>query len=114
MRIRETSSEELDYVTAICLDPSVPPKWREAMKPAMDARKQWLKAMMLKGLQITVAFREATRRNFPKGLIEYIPIEFAPEPVKSEKSLFIDCVWVVPPYWHRGVGRAFWKDLLKR
>ena len=128
MQIHEVSTEELDYVTVICLDPSVPSKWREAMKTAMDAQIQWLKTMMHKGLQISVAlekpenvinslgpknakFSEMTvHGNFPKGLIEYLPIEFAPEPVKGKKSLFIDCTWVLPPFWHTGVA----KNLLER
>jgi len=114
MEIRDVPPEELDYVAATCLDPSVPPKWREAMKSAMDARKQWLKAMMLKGLQMSIALRETERGNFPKGLIEYMPIEFAPEPVKGEKSLFIDCVWVVPPYWHKGIGKAFLERFIEK
>ena len=123
MQIHEVSTEELDYVTAVCLDPSIPPKWREAMKTAMEARIQWLKTMMHKGLQVSVAienaekainslgpknakFEEMARHgNFPKGLIEYLPIEFAPEPVKGENSLFIDCLWVVPPFWHSGVSK---------
>jgi len=107
MEIREVSPEGLDYVAATCLDPSVPPKWREATKPVMDARKEWLKTMMRRELQISIAFTETTRGSFPKGLIEYIAIEFAPEPVKGEKSLFVNCVWIVPPYWHRGIRSAF-------
>jgi GNAT superfamily N-acetyltransferase len=123
MQVREISVEELDFVTAVCLDPSIPPKWREAMKPAMEARRQWLKAMMQKGMQISVALEEtekaisslgprnakfkemATDGNFPEALIESLPIEFAPEPVKGEKSLFIDCLWVVPPFWHKDVAK---------
>jgi GNAT superfamily N-acetyltransferase len=128
MQIREVSTEELDYVTAVCLDPSIPPKWREAMKTAMDCRIRWLKTMMHKGLQISVVldkpevvidslgpknakFKEmAVHGNFPKGLVEYVPIEYAPEPVKGEKSLFVDCVWVPPPFWHTGIA----KNLLEK
>jgi len=132
MQIHEVSTEELDYVTAICLDPSIPPKWREAMKITMDARTQWLKTMMHKGLQVSVALEKPekvinslgpkntkfsemiTHSNFPKGLIEYLPIEFAPEPVKGEKSLFIDCLWVVPPFWHSGVARGLVERVIEK
>lgn len=115
MQIHEVSPEELDYVTAVCLDPSVPPKWREAMKTAMDARKEWLKTMLRKGLQVSIAFKEtATRGDSPKGLIEYLPIESAPEPVKGEKSLFIDCIWVVPPFWHKGIARRLLERVIEK
>jgi len=131
MQIHEALTEEFDYVTAICLDPSIPPKWREAMKTSMNTRIQWLKTMLHKGLQISIAlekpekvvnslgpknvkFKEMiTHGNFPKGLIEYVPIEFAPEPVKGEKSLFIDCLWVIPPFWHSGIAKSLLRRVLE-
>jgi len=132
MQIHEISTEELDYVTAICLDPSVPSKWREAMKTAMDYRIQWLKTMMHKGLQISVALdapevvvnslgpknakfkANVVHGSFPKGSIEYLPIEFAPEPVKGEKSLFIDCIWILPPFWHTGIARSLMERVIEK
>jgi GNAT superfamily N-acetyltransferase len=132
MQIHEVSTEELDYVTAVCLDPSIPPKWREAMKTSMGCRIQWLKTMMHRGLQISVVldkpevvidslgpknakFKEmAVRGNFPEGLIEYVPIEYAPEPVKGEKSLFIDCIWVPPPFWHTGVAKVLLEKVIEK
>lgn len=64
------------------------PTWREAMQPAMTVRKDWLKAMMRRGLQVLVALeksegmlRSLSARNrktrelvihgkIPKGLID--------------------------------------------
>lgn len=110
------SPEELDYVAAVCLDPSIPSKWRQVMEPCMDRRREWLKTMMPKGLQVSVAFEKADvvkaslgfknskflgmamHGVFPEGLIEYLPIKIAPEPVKGRNSLFVDCIWVVPPF----------------
>jgi len=124
MQIREVSPAEFDYVARLCLDPFMVPTWREAMQPAMAVRKDWLKAMMSKGLRVLVALEksEVVLRSFsvrnrkireliirgkiPKGLIEYAPIEFAPEPVKGENSLFINCVWVLPKFWNAGVARS--------
>jgi GNAT superfamily N-acetyltransferase len=132
MEIRELSPEELDYVAAVCLDPSIQPEWREAMKPDMDVRTEWLKSMMSIGLQVSVAlekpqevirfldsknakFKEMiTRGNFPKGLVEYVPIEHASEPVKGMNSLFIDCMLVVPPFWHHGVARALLQNTIEK
>jgi GNAT superfamily N-acetyltransferase len=132
MQIHEVSREEIDLVAAVCLDPSIPPKWREAMKPCMKIRKKWLEVMMGKGLRVLVAlenpnvvidslsvqnakFKEmAVHGRFPKGLLEYVPIEFAPEPVKGEKSLFINCIWVVPPFWHSNVARALMERFIEK
>jgi hypothetical protein len=116
MQVHDVQPDELDYVAAICLDPSIPAKWREAMAPCMNCRKEWLREMMKKSLQISIAlsepeaaFKSLTPKNvkfesmivrgsFPEGLIEYVPVEYAVEPVKGEDSLFINCLWVVPPF----------------
>jgi len=122
LEVREVTSEELDLVEAVCLDPSVPLKWRIAMKPAMEKRKLWLKKMMRKGLQVSVVFVERRRRvegsedkpMAPKGLVEYVPIEYAPEPVTGKNSLFMDCLWVMPPCWRHGYGSCLMRRFLEK
>ena len=124
MQILEISAEELDYVARLCLDPFMVPTWREAMQLAMAVRKEWLKSMMDDGLRVLVALEKSEdvlssfstrnkkireliiRGKIPKGLIEYAPIEFAPEPVIGENSLFINCVWVLPKFWNAGVAKS--------
>jgi len=51
--------------------------------------------------------------KIPKGLIEYVPIKFAPEPVKGENSLFIDCIWVLPQFWHTGTAKSLLEKLVE-
>jgi len=132
MQVREVSPRELELISAICLDPSVPPRWREIMEPCMVERKKWLGDMMTRGLQISVALEEpevvakslglktkkvkakSVRGSIAKGLIEYVPIEFACEPVESEGGLFINCIWVVPPFWRRGVARALLERCIEK
>jgi GNAT superfamily N-acetyltransferase len=131
MQIREISVEELDYAATLCVDPGIPRKWREEMKPTMEAKKEWFKTMSHKGLQISVVLEKSdevlrsfgaknkqireliVQGNIPKGLIEYLPIEFAPEPVIGEKSLFLDCVWVLPPFWHKEVARCLLEKFIE-
>ncbi|WXG45666.1 MAG: GNAT family N-acetyltransferase [Candidatus Atabeyarchaeum deiterrae] len=80
--------------------------------------------MMAKGLRISVALEDSSKAiellgekdakfketitlgNFPVGLIEYVPIEHALEPVRGNGSLFINCMWVLRPFWRHGVARA--------
>lgn len=126
MEIREVAPEELDYVAMLCVDPGISPKMREAMQPAMEVRKEWLKTMMRRGLQVSVALEksEGVRNkkikeltihgNVPRGLIEYVPIELAPEPVKGTSSLFINCLWVLPPFWHVGLGQALLERVVEK
>jgi GNAT superfamily N-acetyltransferase len=132
VQIREVSPEELDFVSAVCLDPSVPHRWREIMEPCMVDRKNWLKAMMAKGLQVSVALEKpevvaksleskiervktnAVRGSVAEGLIEYVPVEFACEPVEEDSGLFINCIWVVPPFWRRGVAKALMERCIEK
>jgi hypothetical protein len=131
MQILEVSAGDLDYVARLCLDPFMPPAWREAMQPAMDVRKEWLKAMMYKGLRVLVALEESDdvlrsfgarnkkirelviRGRVPKGLIEYVPIEFAPEPVRGGKSLFVNCIWVLSKFWSGGVAKSLMERFIE-
>lgn len=106
MQVREITADELDLVARLCLDPGVSTEWRLIMEPYMAARMEWLKAMMVKGLGVSVAFRRWRDRWFPKGLVESVPIGFAAEPVEGGNSLFIHCIWVLPPFWGRGVART--------
>jgi hypothetical protein len=111
MHVRVLSEDELDIVAGICLDPSVPAKWREIMKPAMEARKDWLRAMMPKGLQVTAVIGPKGEK---KGLIEHVPIQLASEPVSGTKSLFINCIWVVEAFWRTGVAKPLMEHCINR
>jgi len=132
VKIQEITEDELGYVSAICLDPSISSGQRKAMQDAMTARTQWIRKMMQRGLQILVALEKprqerihykwagdmlhanlAVHGNVPKGLLEFVPIELAPESVKGENSLFIDCVWVLPPFWHTGVAKGLMKSFIQ-
>lgn len=125
MTIQKITEDELDYVSAICIDPSIGSQSREAMRSGMTDRICWIKKMMQRGLEILVALEKpkterihykwagdmlhadlAVHGQVPKGLLESVPIEFALEPVKGRNSLFIDCVWVLPPFWHTGVAKC--------
>ncbi|MFX1353284.1 MAG: hypothetical protein ACFFGP_04920, partial [Promethearchaeota archaeon] len=55
MEIKNISEEELDYIPAICLDPSVGSKLKKVMEKCMEERILWIKKMMKRGLEILVA-----------------------------------------------------------
>jgi len=131
VKIQKITEDELDYVRAICLDPSVDPQGREAMRSGMADRICWIRRMMQEGLEILVALEKpkmetihykwagnmlhaglAVHGQVPKGLLESVPIEFAPEPVKGKNSLFIYCIWVLPPFWHTGVAKRLIKSFI--
>ena len=133
MKIQKITEEGLDYVRAICLDPSIGPQNRADMRSCMTDRICWIRKMMQKGLEILVALEKpklerihykwagdmchadlAVHGLVPKGLLESVPIEFALEPVKGKNSLFIDCVWVLPPFWLTGVAKCLMESFIHR
>jgi len=133
LKIQKITEDELDFVSAVCLDRSISSKQREAMRSGMTDRTCWIRKMMQNGLEILVALEKPRRERIhykwagemlhadlavhgqvPKGLVESLPIEFAPEPVTGENSLFIDCIWILPPFWNTGVAKCLMKSLINR
>lgn len=133
MRIKMAMEAELDYVCAICLDPSIGKKSRQTMQKGMAARIRWIKQMLPKGLEIFFALEKPKSEKIkykwagemlhsdlavhgwvPKGLLESVPIEYALEPVKGKKSLFINCIWILPPFWHMGVAKDLIESFIQR
>jgi GNAT superfamily N-acetyltransferase len=109
LEFRKITVDELQYVSYLCLW-GVSRKQKEAMNEHMAKRLKWIEEMMQKGLKIIVALGP---RKSKKGLIEYLPIEMAPESVRGEKSLFINCVWVLPRCSKAGVGEGLMQHFLK-
>jgi len=108
LEFHKVTANELPYVSYLCLW-GVSKKQKEAMKGHMEKRLKWIEEMFSKGLEIIVALGP---RKSKKGLIEYLPIESAPEPVKGKKSLFIDCIWVLPRFKKAGIGKELMQHFL--
>lgn len=133
MIVKNVSYDDLNYISAICLDPSVGKALRVLMKSAMDRRIGWIKQMIKNGLEIFIALEEprdeiihykwvgklnhkdlAINNKVPMGLLESIPIEYALEPIQGNNSLFINCIWILPPFWRKGIGKALISSFIKR
>lgn len=133
MEIKIVSEDELEFIPAICMDPSVGKKLKKVMKTCMEQRISWIKKMMKHGLEILIALDKpkneiihykwagkmrhsdlAIRGCVPMGLIESIPIEFALEPLEGKYSLFINCIWILPVFWNQGVGKALMNRLIEQ
>ena len=133
MKIKKITETEIEFIPTICLDPSVGKESIAAMQEGMSDRLNWIKKMMEIGLEVLVALEKpknevihykwvgkilhsdlAIKGQVPMGLLECIPIEYALEPILGEKSIFINCMWILPPFWGKGVGRALIEFLIKR
>ncbi len=108
LEFHKITADELPYVSYLCLW-GVSQKQKDAMKRHMATRLKWIEEMWSKGLAIVVALGP---RKSKKGLIEYLPIEIAPEAVKGKNSLLINCIWVLPRFMKAGVGKGLMQHFL--
>lgn len=129
MEIRELKANELDCAVLPCVDPG----FRRIMKQGMDFRKDFLRKKRRQGLSLLGALEDmgkkermdypgvgevkvkdlSWKRKIVVGLIEYMPIEKTIFPVKGKNLAFIHCIWVIPPYWKKGVAKALMDNFLK-
>jgi GNAT superfamily N-acetyltransferase len=133
MEIDPISENNLDILRGICLDPSVDKKTKIFMENSMEERITWVKEIMSKGLEILVAHEKprneiihykwagkmlhsdlAIQGRVYMGLLEYIPIEHALEAISGENSLFINCMWILPPFWQTGTGKALLESFVDK
>jgi GNAT superfamily N-acetyltransferase len=130
MEIRELKKDELDLAILPCVDPG----FRKTLKQGMALRKEFLKKKMGKGLSILVALEDGEGKekiDYPgvgkvrtedlslkgkiiAGLIEYLPIEEANFPVRGKNLAFIDCIWVIPPFWRKDVAKNLMKNFFQK
>ena len=133
MEIEAITEENLDLICGVCLDPSVDKETRDLMDDGMEERICWIRDMIPKGLGILLASEKprhekihykwvgkmlhsdlAIHGRVPMGLLEYVPIEHALEPLDGENSLFINCMWIMPPFWLKGIGKGLLELFIER
>lgn len=130
METRELKEDELDLAVLPCADPG----FRKTLNQGIALRKDFLRKMMKKGLSILVASEDQKGReklDYPgvgkvrtedlssegkiiAGLLEYLPIEEANFPVSGKNLAFIHCIWVIPPFWKKGVATSLMDDFLRK
>lgn len=68
----------------------------------VNVKRYWNYNRFFKGLHLLIAYEGTT----PVGHLEYLPIEYAPRPIKGHDLTFINCMYVQPQARDRGVGSA--------
>jgi hypothetical protein len=130
IEVRELKEDELDLAVLPCVDPG----FRKTLKQGMVLRKEFLKKKIRKGLSVLVALEDKGEReeiDYPgvgkvktedlslkgkiiTGLIEYLPIEETNFPVRGKNLAFIDCIWVITPFWRKGVAKNLMENFFEK
>jgi GNAT superfamily N-acetyltransferase len=129
IRVRQAQLTEFDDVAAFCAGRGKDPATRAIKR----RRRRWLQEMAPRGLTILLALEPGHRRfidfhgervsrdeltlladGLVVGMLEYVPIEETLYPVEGRGYLFVDCMWVMPPFVKSGVGRALMEGVVRR
>jgi GNAT superfamily N-acetyltransferase len=129
VKVRSAMATEFDDVAAFCAGRGTDGKAREIRR----RRRYWLQEMAPRGLTVLLAVDPRPPRfvdfggervsrdeltvlidGLVVGILEYVPIEETLYPVEGRGYLFVDCLWVMPPYVNRGVGRALMDGVVRR
>lgn len=128
IKVRRAVFSELDELAAFCAGREYDPTTRDLKR----GRRQWLEAMMGRGLKLLVAIdptppavvevgdERIAREELSLladglvvGILEYAAAEISWYPIDGDGYLCVDCLWVIPGYTGRGIGRALLNGVIR-
>jgi GNAT superfamily N-acetyltransferase len=98
MEIRPLTKENLEDIVypCICEESTI------QFAPGKDAKKSWIKQRMNKGYAGQIAYEQGK----PVGFVDYLPIEYTPDPIAGEDLFFLNCIYIIKAYQGRSFGKA--------
>jgi len=97
MRIVDFSEKNLIDLVRPCI--SEPETFQ--FKKGAPFRIDWIKKNFKRGYGAKLLYD----RRRPVGFIDYLPIEYTPDPVEGKDIFFLNCIYVQRAYWRKGYGR---------
>jgi GNAT superfamily N-acetyltransferase len=70
-------------------------------KKGAPFRIDWIKKSLNKGYGAKLLYDGRK----PIGFIDYLPIEYIPDPVEGKDIFFLNCIYIQRAYWGKGYGR---------
>jgi len=101
MEIRDLQEVDLKDV----IEPCICEESNKQFAAGAPAKLMWLKEIIKKGLMAKIAYEEEN----PIGFIDYIPIEHAPAAITGKNLIYLNCIYVIRPFWGKGYREALLK-----
>jgi GNAT superfamily N-acetyltransferase len=98
MEIRPLTEENLDDIVypCICEDSTT------QFAPGKEARISWIKQRLNKRYEGQIAYEQRS----PIGFVDYLPIQYTPDPIAGEDLFILNCIYVIRVCQGRGFGKA--------
>jgi GNAT superfamily N-acetyltransferase/predicted Rdx family selenoprotein len=81
---------------------------KPGFEQAREEKRRWLEAR----LPLRVGAKLAYYDDSLAGMLEYSPIEDTPFPIIGKHLLHIHCIWILPSFQKRGIGKELVKSLV--
>jgi GNAT superfamily N-acetyltransferase/predicted Rdx family selenoprotein len=81
---------------------------KPGFEQAREEKRRWLEAR----IPLKVGAKLAYYDDSLAGMLEYSPIEDTPFPIVGKHTLHIHCVWILPNFQKKGIGKELVKSLV--
>jgi GNAT superfamily N-acetyltransferase/predicted Rdx family selenoprotein len=102
MKIVDLSPDKVHDSINLCIGS------KPGFEQAREEKRRWLEAR----LPLRVGAKLAYYDDSLAGMLEYSPIEDTPFPVLGKHLLHIHCIWVLPSFQKKGIGKELVKSLV--
>lgn len=100
MKIADLALNNVDDSINLCIGS------KPGFEVAREEKRRWLENLLPHGVGGKLAYFD----GHLVGMLEYSPIEYAPFPVRGERILHINCIWVLPNYQRMAIGENLMKS----
>jgi GNAT superfamily N-acetyltransferase len=102
LKIEDLTLENAHEAIGLCIAPKAP------FEKARREKLRWLKERLPDPAGGKLAYSDESLA----GMLEYSLVEDAPFPVNGKDLLHINCIWVLPEFQRRGIGKSLMRASL--
>jgi GNAT superfamily N-acetyltransferase/predicted Rdx family selenoprotein len=103
MKIVDLTRSAIDETISLCIGS------KPGFEQAREEKRRWLEQRLPDRVGAKLAYFEGSLA----GMIEYAPIEETPFPVQGRDLLHIHCIWVLPGFQKKGLGKELMRSVIR-